>query len=338
MTPISGCDRTPNDRRPGTTKIHDQLWKRFSIHESHVDLCRAAGEHQRPLSRPSPPRPARLPSSWWSWSSIRCAVARSIGLSRTSPAASVGCSTKGRGSTDTMGNKTPTPAPATLLILSGSYGYLNGIFQNTWFNCATGRSESMLFDETVQVINQGTVNPGEDSSPRNFYGSTVGDELRMSNGGKSRVVVLAIKECGALLLGGRTGTAYFFNDLNGEWTTLNVLHERRCRPGWSHSMRSASPISGSARSGHAVCPRRSTVPSPTTLRGRPINWASAEPSRTRSPAGSRSRPASTGRLSRTRLSASTTPSNSRVPPSRARGSARMRSPTSWRSRSARPIS
>ena len=125
------------------------------------------------------------------------------------------------------GQQNTYTGPGHALILSGSYGYLNGIFQNKWFNRATGRSESMLFDEKAQVINQGPVDPGEDSSPRNFYGSTVGDELRMSNGGKSRVVSLAIKERGALLLGGRTGTAYFFNDLNGDWTTstyyMNVL-------------------------------------------------------------------------------------------------------------------
>ena len=125
------------------------------------------------------------------------------------------------------GHQNTYTGPGHALILSGSYGYLNGIFQNKWFNRATGRSESMLFDAKAQVINRGPVDPGEDSSPRNFYGSTVGDELRMSNGGKSRVVAVAIKERGALLLGGRTGTAYFFNDLNGDWTTLtyymNVL-------------------------------------------------------------------------------------------------------------------
>ena len=125
------------------------------------------------------------------------------------------------------GHQNTYTGPGHALILSGSYGYLNGIFQNKWFNRATGRSESMLFDAKAQVINRGPVDPGEDSSPRNFYGSTVGDELRMSNGGKSRVVAVAIKERGALLLGGRTGTAYFFNELNGEWTTstyyMNVL-------------------------------------------------------------------------------------------------------------------
>ena len=78
---------------------------------------------------------------------------------------------------------------------------MNGIFQNKWFNRATGRSESMLFDAKAQVINRGPVDRGEDSSPRNFYGSTVGDELRMSNGGKSSVVAVAIKERGACCSG-----------------------------------------------------------------------------------------------------------------------------------------
>jgi predicted AlkP superfamily pyrophosphatase or phosphodiesterase len=125
------------------------------------------------------------------------------------------------------GQQNTYTGPGHALILSGSYGYLNGIFQNKWFNRATGRSESMLFDEKAQPINQGPPAPGDDTSPRNFYGSTVGDELRMSNGGMSKVVSLAVKERGALLLGGRTGTAYFFGEQTGGWTTstyyMNVL-------------------------------------------------------------------------------------------------------------------
>ena len=117
------------------------------------------------------------------------------------------------------GQQNTYTGPGHALILSGSYGYLNGIFQNKWFNRATGRSESMLFDEKSQIINQGPVEPGDETSPRNFFGSTVGDELRMSNGGKSMVVSLAVKERGALLLGGRTGTAYFFGEQTGDWTT-----------------------------------------------------------------------------------------------------------------------
>ena len=179
---------------------------------------------------PTPPpglrRPRRRRSSWWSWSSISCAAARSIGLAHTSPAGSPALN-EGARLDGHYGHQNTYTGPGHALILSGSYGYLNGIFQNKWFNRATGRSESMLFDAKAQVINRGPVDPGEDSSPRNFYGSTVGDELRMSNGGKSSVVAVAIKERGALLLGGRTGTAFFFNDLNGDWTTstyyMNVL-------------------------------------------------------------------------------------------------------------------
>ncbi len=77
----------------------------------------------------------------------------------------------------------------------------------------------MLFDEKAQVSNQGPLDPGEDSPPRDFYGSTVGDELRMSKGGKSKVVSLAVKEHGALLLEGRAGTDSFFSDQIGDRTT-----------------------------------------------------------------------------------------------------------------------
>ena len=105
----------------------------------------------------------------------------------------------------------------------------------------------------------------------------------------------------ALLLGGRTRHRLLLQRPERRMDDVNVLHGTRCRPGSSHSMRGASPMSRSARSGPAVCPRRSTAPSPTTLPWRPSTGPSAEPSRTRSPAGSRSQPASTGRLSRTRL-------------------------------------
>jgi predicted AlkP superfamily pyrophosphatase or phosphodiesterase len=128
------------------------------------------------------------------------------------------------------GQQNTYTGPGHALILSGSYGYLNGIFQNNWFNRATGRSESMLFDGNAQVINQGPIKPGADSSPRNFYGSTVGDELRMSNGGRSKVVSLALKERGALLLGGRTGTAYFFGEQTGDWTTSTYY--MKVLPSW----------------------------------------------------------------------------------------------------------
>ena len=123
------------------------------------------------------------------------------------------------------GQQNTYTGPGHALILSGSYGYLNGIFQNKWFNRATNRSEGMLFDPQSKPIGMADADPGDDTSPRNFLGSTVGDELKMATGGAARVVALALKERGALLLGGRLGTAYFFLEKTGEMSsTTYYMH------------------------------------------------------------------------------------------------------------------
>jgi predicted AlkP superfamily pyrophosphatase or phosphodiesterase len=117
------------------------------------------------------------------------------------------------------GQQNTYTGPGHALIASGSYGYLNGIFQNKWFNRATNRSEGMLFDPQSKPIGMADADPGDDTSPRNLLGSTVGDELKMATGGAARVVALALKERGALLLGGHLGTAYFFLEKTGEMTS-----------------------------------------------------------------------------------------------------------------------
>ena len=117
------------------------------------------------------------------------------------------------------GQQNTYTGPGHAMILSGSYGYLNGIIQNKWFNRAANRSEGMLFDGDSKAIGQGDPDPGDDTSPKNFMGSTVGDELRAAAGGSAKAISLALKERGALLLGGRTGTAYFFGEKTGEMTT-----------------------------------------------------------------------------------------------------------------------
>src|SRR5262249_42863586 len=117
------------------------------------------------------------------------------------------------------GQQNTYTGPDHALILSGSYGYLNGIIQNKWFHRAANRSEGMLHDEDAKFLTDGAPTPEDDTSPRNFNGSTIGDELRLASGMAAKSVALALKERGALLLGGRTGQAYFFSEAAGEMTS-----------------------------------------------------------------------------------------------------------------------
>ncbi|MBI5534955.1 MAG: alkaline phosphatase family protein [Deltaproteobacteria bacterium] len=108
--------------------------------------------------------------------------------------------------------------PGHALMLSGSYPYVNGIAANKFFNTESGRSEAMVFDAGSQILGQKT-DADMDVSPRNFIGSTVGDELIMATGGQAKTIALATKGRGAILMGGRLAKTYFMNDDNGEMTS-----------------------------------------------------------------------------------------------------------------------
>jgi predicted AlkP superfamily pyrophosphatase or phosphodiesterase len=127
------------------------------------------------------------------------------------------------------GQQNTYTGPGHALILSGSYGYLNGIIQNKWYNRATGRSEGMLFDPSSSPLT-GPAEPGDETSPRNFNGSMLGDELRVASGMASKAIAIALKERGALLLGGKLGTAYFFVESAGLMTTATYYMDSL--PAW----------------------------------------------------------------------------------------------------------
>ena len=109
--------------------------------------------------------------------------------------------------------------PGHALILSGSYPDINGIGANKFFNQATQRSEAMVFDGESEILGVKKTDPDMDVSPRNFIGTTVGDELALATARQSRTISLATKGRGAILLGGRLGKSYFMNDDTGEMTT-----------------------------------------------------------------------------------------------------------------------
>lgn len=116
------------------------------------------------------------------------------------------------------GQQNTYTGPGHALIATGSYGYLNGITQNKFWNRQSGKAESMLYDPQATVLGEKELSLDDDSSPRNLVGSTVFDELRFTSK-DSRVLGVALKARGAILLGGHLGRAYFFSDQTGEFTT-----------------------------------------------------------------------------------------------------------------------
>jgi predicted AlkP superfamily pyrophosphatase or phosphodiesterase len=115
------------------------------------------------------------------------------------------------------GQQNTYTGPGHALLASGSYAYVNGIMQNKWWNSAAHRSEAMLHDPTAKLLH-GETTAEDETSPRNFLGSTIGDELRALSP-QSRVVGVALKDRGAILLGGRTGKAFFQSEATGDMTS-----------------------------------------------------------------------------------------------------------------------
>ena len=109
--------------------------------------------------------------------------------------------------------------PGHAMLLSGSYPYVNGISTNKFYNPATSRSEAMVFDGQSTVLGVKQTDADMDVSPRNFYGSTVGDELILAQGRQSKTIALATKGRGAILMGGRLAKTYWMNDDTGDMTT-----------------------------------------------------------------------------------------------------------------------
>jgi predicted AlkP superfamily pyrophosphatase or phosphodiesterase len=104
---------------------------------------------------------------------------------------------------------TTSTCPGHAVILTGSYGYVNGIIGNDWYDAAAGAERYCAADSTVRLIGVGL--PGR--SPRNLKGATVGDVLKIATGGKSRVVTISAKDRSAIMMGGHLADgAYWMED------------------------------------------------------------------------------------------------------------------------------
>jgi predicted AlkP superfamily pyrophosphatase or phosphodiesterase len=120
-------------------------------------------------------------------------------------------------------------APGHTAVLSGAYPYQSGIIANEWTDpgtfaetyCTGDRAHSYIGEETKKL---------DGTSPANLRVSTVGDELRYANGGRSRVVAVSGKDRGAILLAGKTGTAYMYMDKSGRFASTTYYMKEH--PPW----------------------------------------------------------------------------------------------------------
>lgn len=133
-------------------------------------------------------------------------------------------------------------APGHAVFMTGAWPSQTGIIANEWYERETGRKVKSVTDDSTRML-AGLA--GQKSySPRRLLCSTVGDELRVADNDRSKVIGISTKDRSAILPAGRrANAAYWFGTDNGnmvsssyylnqepDWVTR--FNERHMSDGW----------------------------------------------------------------------------------------------------------
>ena len=122
-------------------------------------------------------------------------------------------------------------------FLSGATPSISGIIGNDWWERSENRNVTSVFDDKTQLLGG---KGGVGSSPRRLLVSTVGDELKMANGGRSKVIGISLKDRAAILpVGHMADGAYWFDPKTGSFVSSTYYFADL--PGWVKDFNSGRP-------------------------------------------------------------------------------------------------
>lgn len=122
-------------------------------------------------------------------------------------------------------------------VLTGAYPYRHGIIGNNWID-PQGRLVYCTEDERHKYIGEET-DEHDGTSPARLRVDTLGDQLRYASGNRSKVVAVSGKDRGAILLAGKTGTAYMFMDKTGDFASSTYYMQQH--PAWVQKYQAGKP-------------------------------------------------------------------------------------------------
>jgi predicted AlkP superfamily pyrophosphatase or phosphodiesterase len=112
-------------------------------------------------------------------------------------------------------------------FLTGATPSVSGIVGNEWFDREERKRVTSVSDSRTKLL--GGV--GEGSSPERLLVSTVGDELKLSDAGRSRVIGISMKDRAAILPAGHAANgAYWFDVKSGNFVSSTYYMKEL--PGW----------------------------------------------------------------------------------------------------------
>lgn len=120
---------------------------------------------------------------------------------------------------DAQYNYVPTyTGPGHTAIYTGATPSMSGIVANDWYDRKSGSMVYCVQDDSVNTV--GSFSKAGQMSPRRELVSTIGDALKLSDGGKSKVIGISQKDRASILPAGhRADAAYWLDDSTGNFIT-----------------------------------------------------------------------------------------------------------------------
>ena len=114
-------------------------------------------------------------------------------------------------------------------ILSGAYPYQTGIIANDW-KSRDGKYVYNTADAAHKYLDGTPTTEDDGVSPKLLQVSLLGDELRYATNNASRTFSVSGKDRGAILMAGKSGTAYMLSKKTGRFTSTSYYMEKH--PSW----------------------------------------------------------------------------------------------------------
>ncbi len=119
----------------------------------------------------------------------------------------------------------PESASAYATIATGANPSSHGIVGNRWYNRLSKQNIYCVEDKnSVSLVDKDN---GRRCSPKNLIGTTLGDELRLSNFKQSKVVSVSLSDYAAVLAGGHSNSgAFWFDGKTGNFVTSSYYMDK----------------------------------------------------------------------------------------------------------------
>jgi len=122
-------------------------------------------------------------------------------------------------------------------FLSGATPSISGIIGNEWYEREERHEVTSVSDSKSKLL--GGL-PSEGSSPHRLLVSTVGDELKIANNGKSHIIGISLKDRAAILPAGHMANgAYWFDAATGHFVSSTFYLPEL--PGWVSEFNQTHP-------------------------------------------------------------------------------------------------